>query len=615
MVLVLYDPDRTEPSDFFAVLDRVAAQRAGLGVLPIRSGETTAEGVARFLRREPIPLSLAECRFRLGSSPLYSDPRAPAVLRRALEDTIDAAASDAGARFLFLQGHSGPVDGSFGRAMTLCSREVHLPGEAIFFPCAGTKTCFRQSPMGEPPNLVNPRSLAADIVVLDGCGTFPVPGSIYAFDQSLLRGFMLGDAMAAVLSIGVSATSPGLPVLFMAALAQGMPLGEVVRLCNVLRARANSPTSSMQAGASPWILIGDPALRVTGLELTEVSPIQWSESGYHVALPPGDDGDTGRMIALRGFDRYEPLEIAETSTAWAVGGNDGAGSIYLWTGSHDDSPAPPQIVLRAATARPQPWRDSVHWLRASCDWLSGLADTVATRRQDAGPIKHLIGLRQRAADALELALHAATPANVVDVARGFGSVESDLRKLLVACDEHGCEVVAAMIPHAGARLSHLCAPAWHSQGTVAVGRNCVCGTPISGHMRTHPLWGIGRIELSCPVCSLIGDVAASPEAPNVPDGFATLECRVLARGEALVWQVETGVDGLSDGFACAILFDPYRERIQRSALIELVKGCQKVTAAIPLDWPEGMSWATLVTAVAGRISMFAFDIVIRGRGV
>lgn len=610
-VLVLYDADHTPAAAFLALLAEAAQQNAAIGVLPVRQGETTPASLDRFFSGAALQVTLDDCRFRLSSTPLYSDPQAPANLRRALDDTQAGVARDLGAKLLFLQGHSGPVDGSFGKALTLCSRALHRPEADVFFPCAGTDTCFRQSPASGPPALVDPRSLDAQILVLDGCGTFPVPGSIYAYEQSLLRGLMLGQVKAAILSIGVSATPLSLPVVLIGELARGATLGRAVARCNQLRSQADSPASIAQAGASPWILVGDPAVRVEGLALTEAADVAQIGSQLRVQVPPGDSGAAGRLMALRDFAGEAPMEIAETTNVWAVGGRDGRGSLYLWTGPClDQVSAPGEINLRPAGDRRPAWRSSIHWLTAGCNWLSGLADTVESRQHDASSLRNLIELRQRTAQAFERALHAATPPNGLDVVRGFGAIEPDLQDLLAACDAHTAEVVAAMVPYAGARLSHLWAPGWPAQGTRTIGEYCVCGEPIAAHRRTHPLSGIGRFELSCPTCSLIGDVAADPESGELIDSFATLANRIVAPGEPLIWQASASERALGPGAACATLFDPYRTRTLRSAICSMAAGSISADLPVPADWPTGMSWTTMVIATAGRISMFAFDVVI-----
>jgi hypothetical protein len=61
------------------------------------------------------------------------------------------------------------------------------------------------------------------------------------------------------------------------------------------------------------------------------------------------------------------------------------------------------------------------------------------------------------------------------------------------------------------------------------------------------------------------------------------------------------------------LFDPYRRRrlIGTSQSLESGRDLQ-LSQTIPSDWPEGMSWATLVLLSGASISMFVFEVDVLG---
>jgi hypothetical protein len=614
-LLVLYSPDMTSPSDFLGIVAQAGGLGVAFGAVPIYPDD--GDSFRRFLSDDDVVLSLADCRFRLDGASITNDDRAPSILTRTLAPgPADIANDIATARLLFMQGHSGPADGSFGRNLTLCSRPVHRAAMPVFFPCAQSDACFRQNPMQAEIALVDAQSLMSPIVILDGCGTFPVPGSIYRYEQSILRSLVRGGQVrAAILSIGISATPPATIVLLMALLAAGVTLGEAVLRCNRLRSQAGSPSSLAGGDAAPWVLVGNPDLKATGLEIGEARILANGLGRFVVEIDDASPSATGRLAMAAGVDVRCPLEIVKDTAQWTLGACEADGTVYFWTnGMGADRPAPIRIGLAPAdpdaSAR---WREHLAWLRAGTAWLDGLGRVIEGRGGDAAPVRSLIALRSDFAQSVEMAVYAAAPRSTAEILPALAKVAPSLTEASLQIDKATARIVAAAIPAAGARLSHLWNPSWHHAGTADLATVCNCGSTMAGHTRRHPLLAIERIEISCPACSLVGDVSALPRAagnPAVGVAEAQIDQRVATPGSDFGWMVRRGDSLDAPAFACGTLFDPFRVHKMTSDTIAVGGDPALVCLPIGADWPQGLSWTTLVLTTRGQISLFAFDVVV-----
>ena len=621
ILLTLFDPDTVQPAAFVEMM--IAAGELGipLGVLPVYEPDRARLDFSHLLGSDHFAIDFSRCRFRLSGSPAADAPDAPTLFRRALDDTPAFVTDDLQADLLFLQGHAGPFDGSFGPSLTLCSRALHGPGRPVFVPCADTETCFRQSSRGRPDDssegLVDPRLLQSTLVIGDGCGTFPLPGSLYRYEQSLMRGLLLSRVRSSVLSVGVSATPLSVVVLMMGMLASGRMLGQAVLETNRHRRAVGSPSSVGRAAIAPWIVVGNPAAVVAGLSFDEhrVRP----EADGALRVDVDSRRDTGTLVALRTESAIDgAFDVACDPSAWVSGALHGD-RLYLWVhaaGNADrEQGGTVRLTLsRRADAHRTAWRDRLLWLRAGTQWLHGLSSEVARRDRDAQPLLDIIAIRDELAGPVEQAASAAIPWRSREISPALATSAAPLETMLERLDRATTLNVAAALPFAGARLSHLWSPPWLHDGDLDVSQSCLCGCPIVGHVRRHPLNDLRRIELSCPSRSLIGDTAAEVVTGSgavVPLATASIGTRSLTAGERLHWSVALTTERCA-GFACSTLFDPYRAH-RVTSTVAPVDGTAPATVAIdvPHGWPVGLSWATLTCAAGGRICLFAFDIEVR----
>lgn len=622
--LLLYDAERSNAADFMRVLQQADSLDVPLAVWPAYRDETAPRDQPHALNRLQLPIDLAACRFRLSTSPHGKDPGAPWQLRR---NSLGPEALQADLRepgLLFLQGHAGPLDGSFGRGLTLCGRDLVRPEEPALLPCVSTGRCFRQPPQGREETsrvgLIDPRDIGASLVVLDGCASFPVPGSLFPFAQSLLRGLLAGTrAGPCVISLGVSATPTSVIVLFMALLAQGLPLGRVVREVNLHRAACGSPSSCQ--GAGPWVLVGNPDTVVSGIAMARLDTAQGEHALDRLRVRAGDEG----ILLSLPAGGEGPTDIECTPPRWAFGAIDRSGARHLWlgplerglAGAGEASPSggerSPEAELHLLPRDPNAatrWRETGRWLREGNRWLEGLRSFVESRVADAEPLSQLVAVRTSIAEAAENLACAATQRSL-EIAPSLRALGAPLAEAIDRTDLATAAAVAHYATWTGARLSHLWAPAWQHLGSRPLGRFCNCGCEIVAHHRRHPLADLRRGELSCPACSLIADVTADSEGRLVV--HADMTDRQPVQGGELQWKL-TAFEPQPGrvGAACASLFDPYRNRRLTGTAQSLARGRDaRLDLAIPSDWPEGMSWSVLIVLSGGGVSMFVFEVNVR----
>lgn len=627
--LLVYEVEHADAAEFVSTLERADTLDVPVGIWPIYTREDCPADLPHTLGRDEVRIDWSLCRFRLFSSPLAGDPDAPWQLRRS-EANDDASLHDdlTQAGLLVLQGHSGPMDGYFGPTLTLCGRALHRPGLPGLFPCLDNGACFRQPSQGRPESsthgLVDPRGIHAPLVVLDGCGTLPVPGSIYPYAQSLLRGLISGGRQGPmVASLGISATPMSGFVLLLALLAKGLPLGRAVREVNLHRSACDSPSSFTAPGVGPWVVVGNPEVRVQGLHLDKPTLLGGSGSAPRVRVPLSAEST---LLELPGVDTT-PVDLVCSPKRWAWGATDRSGIRYVWLGpasranddreatasSVGDDDAGELILIPRDTQATRRWRERAHWLREGNRWIGGLQGALKARGDPAQPLSELVAWRTELAQLADQIACAATPQRALEIAPALDALAASLVTAMESADRAAATTIADYVTQVGARLSHLWSPPWLHVGTRDSGQTCTCGCRVAVHLRRHPLVDLIRGELSCPACSLIGDAAALAGGALVAQ--ASLAPRTLAGGANLHWTLDRSEGRAApQGFSCASLFEPFKRRRLVGAPQALSAGeSTNLTQAVPEDWPGGMSWATLVLCANGAISMFAYDVHVKAR--
>lgn len=177
---------------------------------------------------------------------------------------------------LVLSGHSNALDSAIHKDLILCSRESkdHDPKnfERGVFPCVNDGVCFRQATFGgkdayEKSGLVGINRFRAAIVVMSGCNLIALGKSWFSPTQSLTYQCTQTESLAVIAAAAASLAYLELDFLCMTLIAEGLPLGQVVSEINQVRGEVYGDSLGLPPEVGPFILIGNPCLRVKDFEL------------------------------------------------------------------------------------------------------------------------------------------------------------------------------------------------------------------------------------------------------------------------------------------------------------------------------------------------------------
>jgi hypothetical protein len=625
-VLILFDPDTTPAARYVETLVAIERQRLPFGVLPVGRSMHDDAALTRRLGVDTLAITFEQARFQMMLADEATEPLAPPIVRR-VADSPQLAQQLREARLLYLQGHSGPVDAAFGRWFYLCSRDLYESGTP-FYPCFGTDRCFRQYALGRPATsregLVDPRTLGAELAVLDGCSTLTVPGSLFPYRTSLGRAIVESQVRVAVLTLGANAMPFSGVVMFVALLAEGYTVGEAVRQANRHAHDSRAPTSIVASGVAPWIVVGNPESRVTGLRLL-APPLEPTEDGFRFDLHDADvPAETGAIVRLHPLPSPRgTLDVLGAGDRWVYGALHGEDTAYVWAsrsqlevdGAHQRH-AEVRLTRRSLDRTPD-WRSLFAALHADSGWLEALANLVKLYDGDSGPLRTL------AASARDL-IPRVEDAAATAIASRPGSVEPPLSDRTAAAvseltrfDRTAADVVARGLAAVRIRTYNLWSPPLTDLATVAFAHECCCGAPVTANVLEHATVVMTRLVLSCPGCGAIAHVASCPTLPGAPVaeirpavvGFPL--SRHAAPGDTLCLPVQRIDDEPLCGFGCSAIIDQFREcsRVTEASPVE--PACDtSIVLVIPEDWPLGLAQVVTVVAVGGALSFLDFDLLV-----
>ncbi|MEV0443328.1 hypothetical protein AB0I84_35985 [Streptomyces spectabilis] len=170
--------------------------------------------------------------------------------RRVLEELAR------GHELVGLANHANGIDAQLGPGImcTMAPRRAADMGEE-FAPCGNGGPCMRAST--EMPVLVDPRGFAADIMVWQTCFGAPPAGSVFGARSAVSQDVLRSERVRHLLTTYKVSGADDVSLAYaLALLRAGRSLGEVGLLLNrAARGRGEG---------TPWILLGDPAKRVSG---------------------------------------------------------------------------------------------------------------------------------------------------------------------------------------------------------------------------------------------------------------------------------------------------------------------------------------------------------------
>jgi hypothetical protein len=593
-----------------------------LGIIPI-GDDFAASSVSRLLQHDAIVVDFTTARFRMSCAEANL-PTAPTVLQCARFDDPASVANDLGAPdLLLLQGHAGAVDGNFGPSFILCSRHDGELSEPPLYPCFKTGACFRQELYGRLPSstegLIDAATLRSALVVLDGCGTLAVPGSLFRYETSLVRSLLAGQARAAVMTHGLAATPFAAVVAFLGMLARGRPLGAAVRAANLQSRLAHGPGT--RSSLPSWILVGNPDVHVEGIPLLEATAVVNGHT-LEVSLDSNEiPPDTGAIAAIGSVTPADgPLDISCADGRWGSGAIDPDGCVSLWVGpsvrtSHH---AQPEELVLSFTKRPRDvtrrWRDRARWLRVNTPWVTQLTNEVESRGGDGAPLRALASSSRAVCQAVDYAAFASVPLRPGTIAPSLASLAHSLDAELADLDRRTVSAVAEAVPVTGARLFRFWHPPWLHEAQINTQGTCSCGCRVIGIVCCHPIFDVSRVLLSCPACGPIGDVTGRVTNTRdiVPTVSMATSTRYLRRGATVKWPVGLA-PGCSPGFACVAMIEPpfrHRWAISEVFAVQADSTCD-VALEVAADWPLGLSRVVIVVAAGAELSFLDFDAEVR----
>lgn len=370
-----------------------------------------------------------------------------------------SAPADEHRRILLLSGHGNSVDLG-GRGIVVCPRHQPEAGEdaALFYPCFADGLCFRQPLFGRAPQsrqgLLDPSRFRHAMVLLVGCGTFPLGDVPFDHRGTILWRMAAGDSLAAVAILGVFYHDLNVETALMALLLDGHELAQAVHLFNRWYRRAHGRTSPAAEGSGPVVAIGHPGFRLESRLVQAFAPaphgagssleipaqaVRFSQNGLaivkvqgappqdhvpraicpppllrsagvsielsgrdeeaatYISLQPGGCGETPGTVALLPYD----LESIACDIATV---RDSVAHLNFWRLLLTDAASPMASALGSEGARLSAAFRALEWERIAFEYLSthsfGLDGVFPTHSEMA--VHELVMDRRRAWQALTL---------------------------------------------------------------------------------------------------------------------------------------------------------------------------------------------------------------------
>lgn len=623
-VLLLVDYNDLKTTQFINLLKEIGELNSVVGIVPVFSKLPDESRLKHLLTPGTPSLKLSDFAFFLSTNRASLVPGAPDILggaRLSEKDEIQHTLENSKA--IFFQGHAGPFDAGFGKWLILCTKHMHKSSDKnAFVPCYAAEKCFRQKNYARPPHskegLVNPANLKAPLMVLDGCCVFPAPGSIYPYETSLLRAILGGGVKTAILSHGVSSTPLSVLLFFLGKLCEEKPVGEAVRESNKLRNEMNSVSSSSNYTVSPWIVIGDPLTSYKGLQPPVVS-VKSDENGFFTALKTDAiSHKTGLLVVVKGlsYSNHKAWDAFGSEGNWVTGVKRDENSMYLWVGASDYNKNENTLIFFKERAEdPIAYYKNVSLsLITGSNWIKELMEALLRKGKSKEELKELLILRKQLAKQIEPVVFTESYNQRESVLNPLDKLTGLIDETITRTDRDTAISVCDTLPLIGGRLSHLWNPIWPGKGNYDLGKKCSCDAPLSGYVRKHPLYTKYRMEISCPVCSLIGDVDALKDlngsSQYKPVISGNPDILKFSRGSSIYWPLKHNEQSSAFGYACGVLFDPLGGHKTFSEVTKIESGSKgKLRFNIPGDWPTGLSWVSVVFACNGAISILTHDVV------
>jgi hypothetical protein len=209
--------------------------------------------------------------------------------------------ADRDQRILLFSAHGNSVDLG-GRGVIICPRGEPKPREdmAGLYPCFGDGRCFRQPLFGRSPSssegLMDPALFCHPLVLLLGCGTFPIGDMPFDHRSTILWRMAGSDTLAAVATLGIFYHDLNVETALLSLLLDGHELGEAVRAFNAWHRTAYGRTSPAKEGYGPVVAVGHPGLRLKSCLIRELGSASKEEDP--ISIPSDVIRFSGNGLAI-----------------------------------------------------------------------------------------------------------------------------------------------------------------------------------------------------------------------------------------------------------------------------------------------------------------------------
>jgi hypothetical protein len=216
-------------------------------------------------------------------------------------------------------GHANTFDLSLSPNDILCARagDAGAQGAEDVFPCFNDGRCFRRDPHRPPPTLHSAHSSGATILVIAGCGVMPLAPHRIDFSRGLVHQASAGRSAAFLATCAETVERPDVDLLCASLIAEGRPLGDVVREINAERRGVRGDSTGFPPGIGPFLLFGNPRLRLAGFPMRRITAVSQTDDQQNrlllarssagrddmllrVELPPASPGTYVALKALSG---------------------------------------------------------------------------------------------------------------------------------------------------------------------------------------------------------------------------------------------------------------------------------------------------------------------------
>ncbi|MCL9758146.1 hypothetical protein [Frankia sp. AiPa1] len=461
----------------------------------------------------------------------------------------------------------------------------------------------------------------ATVLVLSGCELMPLGPSWFRAESSLAHQAAASRSLATIVSSDVNQGVLELDLLTMALIADGRPLGEVVRAVNDRRRRHGGPgpgTGTGTGASGPFVLLGNPELVLTGSPPVPVPcrsvPLADGGRRWHVDLT-----DVGPLPAESALVRAEmtleesaPFLLLQRRSpdGWCRGvhhAGAGGGALYAWVAGAGAQ----ELVVDALGQEPwQPVRGVIAGHLANGPfWTLFLEDcrqALAGADRSTEPIERLQAdtpslIRTLASG--DVALRA--PAGVlIDEAVG-DAVCAALWRVLHGWQRRLLDAVVHMVAEVGRLHSYGSSPYLHLVRSLEPAGPCPCGEGTLTRQVFETSGGqVRRVEALCATCGggIDDDGRHRVLLERQPVGAHTgralpVACRVRAPADAfghidLVAVLEMWKRGH------AIVGPP-----QRDVLAPGGEATVALTVDVPDDLVEGVYQLSVIAVVNGTLAI------------